>query len=149
MKALITGYVNIFNRSYVAVRAAVAKCISFISFVLGIEDSIEYKRWFIEEIFQTPHHFFSEKAFCYIYLDHILIIYTDRFSVSCECRPEDTPYSCGCFQFDIFFPSGYPKIPPLVNLQVCALLRFLLGCIHTHNDSFLINNIVPFAALKF
>jgi len=32
--------------------------------------------------------------------------------------PEDTPYSCGCFQFDIFFPSGYPKIPPLVNLQV-------------------------------
>lgn len=31
--------------------------------------------------------------------------------------PEDTPYSCGCFQFDIFFPSGYPKIPPLVNLQ--------------------------------
>lgn len=31
--------------------------------------------------------------------------------------PEDTPYSCGCFQFDIFFPTGYPKIPPLVNLQ--------------------------------
>lgn len=31
--------------------------------------------------------------------------------------PEETPYSCGCFQFDIFFPTGYPKIPPLVNLQ--------------------------------
>jgi len=31
--------------------------------------------------------------------------------------PEDTPYSGGCFQFDIFFPSGYPKVPPMVNLQ--------------------------------
>ncbi|XP_065835083.1 probable ubiquitin-conjugating enzyme protein 17 [Oscarella lobularis] len=31
--------------------------------------------------------------------------------------PEDTPYSNGCFEFDIFFPASYPKGPPKVNLQ--------------------------------
>ncbi|XP_062509356.1 baculoviral IAP repeat-containing protein 6-like isoform X2 [Corticium candelabrum] len=31
--------------------------------------------------------------------------------------PEDTPYSNGCFEFDIYFPSIYPKGPPKVNLQ--------------------------------
>lgn len=31
--------------------------------------------------------------------------------------PEDTPYSNGCYEFDIFFPSVYPKCPPKVNLQ--------------------------------
>jgi len=31
--------------------------------------------------------------------------------------PEDTPYDNGCFQFDIYCPSQYPKAPPLVNLQ--------------------------------
>ncbi|XP_013420743.1 baculoviral IAP repeat-containing protein 6 isoform X2 [Lingula anatina] len=31
--------------------------------------------------------------------------------------PEGTPYSGGCYQFDIFFPPSYPKTPPLVNLQ--------------------------------
>ncbi|KAK2179061.1 hypothetical protein NP493_516g01000 [Ridgeia piscesae] len=33
------------------------------------------------------------------------------------CGPEGTPYSAGCFVFDIFFPTGYPKVPPMVNLQ--------------------------------
>ena len=32
-------------------------------------------------------------------------------------RPEGTPYSGGCFIFDIYFPPTYPKTPPLVNLQ--------------------------------
>mmetsp|Transcript_5781 Transcript_5781/g.16229 ORF Transcript_5781/g.16229 Transcript_5781/m.16229 type:complete len:994 (+) Transcript_5781:105-3086(+) len=31
--------------------------------------------------------------------------------------PDDTPYSCGCFIFDIFFPARYPDCPPKVNLQ--------------------------------
>ncbi len=31
--------------------------------------------------------------------------------------PQDTPYSNGCFEFDVFFPSDYPDSPPLVNLQ--------------------------------
>ncbi|CAH1243222.1 BIRC6 [Branchiostoma lanceolatum] len=31
--------------------------------------------------------------------------------------PEGTPYSGGCYQFDIFFPPNYPKVPPQVNLQ--------------------------------
>lgn len=31
--------------------------------------------------------------------------------------PDDTPYSGGCFLFDIFFPSTYPNSPPQVNLQ--------------------------------
>ena len=31
--------------------------------------------------------------------------------------PEDTPYSCGCFVFDVYFPAMYPTVPPKVNLQ--------------------------------
>ncbi|XP_062589719.1 uncharacterized protein LOC134251344 [Saccostrea cucullata] len=31
--------------------------------------------------------------------------------------PEGTPYSGGCFIFDIHFPHMYPQIPPHVNLQ--------------------------------
>eukprot|EP01126_Amoeba_proteus_P050395 TRINITY_DN5949_c0_g1_i1.p1 TRINITY_DN5949_c0_g1~~TRINITY_DN5949_c0_g1_i1.p1 ORF type:complete len:401 (-),score=111.36 TRINITY_DN5949_c0_g1_i1:41-1102(-) len=31
--------------------------------------------------------------------------------------PKDTPYSNGCFLFDIFCPSDYPREPPLVNLM--------------------------------
>nr|XP_006820901.1 PREDICTED: baculoviral IAP repeat-containing protein 6-like [Saccoglossus kowalevskii] len=31
--------------------------------------------------------------------------------------PEGTPYSGGCFLFDIFFPNNYPKIAPQFNLQ--------------------------------
>ena len=28
----------------------------------------------------------------------------------------DTPYSRGCFVFDIYFPSSYPTDPPLVKI---------------------------------
>lgn len=28
----------------------------------------------------------------------------------------DTPYSRGCFVFDIYFPSSYPVDPPLVKI---------------------------------
>jgi len=31
--------------------------------------------------------------------------------------PEDTPYSCGCFIFDVYFTTAYPDAPPKVNLQ--------------------------------
>ena len=31
--------------------------------------------------------------------------------------PANTPYDGGCFVFDIYFPSGYPKEPPKVNLD--------------------------------
>jgi len=30
--------------------------------------------------------------------------------------PNDTPYSNGCFLFDIFCPAEYPRVPPYVNL---------------------------------
>jgi len=30
--------------------------------------------------------------------------------------PEDTPYSGGCFIFDIWFPGQYPTVPPQVNM---------------------------------
>ncbi|KAJ8883267.1 hypothetical protein PR048_015109 [Dryococelus australis] len=40
--------------------------------------------------------------------------------------PEGTPYSGGCFQFDIMFPFTYPKVPPLVRFYTKAygLFRF-------------------------
>ena len=28
-----------------------------------------------------------------------------------------TPYACGCFAFDVFFPTSYPNIPPKVTLR--------------------------------
>ena len=31
--------------------------------------------------------------------------------------PEGTPYAYGCFIFDVFFPSDYPNVPPLMNLE--------------------------------
>eukprot|EP01120_Amphizonella_sp_Union-15-10_P006964 TRINITY_DN2302_c0_g1_i1.p1 TRINITY_DN2302_c0_g1~~TRINITY_DN2302_c0_g1_i1.p1 ORF type:complete len:364 (+),score=68.65 TRINITY_DN2302_c0_g1_i1:1-1092(+) len=31
--------------------------------------------------------------------------------------PKDTPYSNGCFQFDIYCPPEYPSSPPVINLQ--------------------------------
>merc|ERR1719359_1606943 len=31
--------------------------------------------------------------------------------------PEDTPYSAGCFIFDVLCPSDYPNVAPKVNLQ--------------------------------
>ena len=31
--------------------------------------------------------------------------------------PADTPYSNGCFEFDVYFPLDYPKIPMLINLE--------------------------------
>lgn len=31
--------------------------------------------------------------------------------------PEGTPYASGCFLFDIFLPSNYPKTPPKVTLR--------------------------------
>ena len=31
--------------------------------------------------------------------------------------PEGTPYSAGCFVFDILWPSDYPNVAPKVNLQ--------------------------------
>lgn len=32
--------------------------------------------------------------------------------------PEDTPYSGGCFIFDIWFPGQYPCVPPQVRKQM-------------------------------
>ena len=32
-------------------------------------------------------------------------------------RPEDTPYSGGCYVFDFFFPGKYPNSPPTVNFR--------------------------------
>ena len=34
---------------------------------------------------------------------------------SCLLRPSETPYTGGVFEFDIFFPPGYPRCPPKVR----------------------------------
>lgn len=31
--------------------------------------------------------------------------------------PQDTPYEGGMFVFDVFFPEGYPNVPPLMVLE--------------------------------
>jgi baculoviral IAP repeat-containing protein 6 len=31
--------------------------------------------------------------------------------------PEDTPYSGGCFIFDMWFPGQYPSVPPQVGVE--------------------------------
>lgn len=64
--------------------------------------------------------------------------------------PQGTPYSQGCFVFDIFFPGTYPNDPPLVNLETTGsgTVRFnpnlyndgkvclsLLGTWHGDKDS--------------
>lgn len=40
--------------------------------------------------------------------------------------PEDTPYTGGCYQFDIYFPAKYPHSPPLVNFRTTGggIVRF-------------------------
>jgi len=37
--------------------------------------------------------------------------------------PSGTPYSNGCFEFDVFFPNEYPNSPMLVNLQTTGRQR--------------------------
>ena len=37
--------------------------------------------------------------------------------------PEGTPYAGGCFVFDVFFPSDYPQVPPLMELETTG------GCV--------------------
>jgi hypothetical protein len=39
---------------------------------------------------------------------------------------EGTPYHDGLFFFDVFFPAGYPKVPPVVIKVLCGLLLHLL-----------------------
>jgi ubiquitin-protein ligase len=36
---------------------------------------------------------------------------------ACVTGPEGTPYEGGLFFFDVFAPSGYPQIPPLLELE--------------------------------
>jgi baculoviral IAP repeat-containing protein 6 len=31
--------------------------------------------------------------------------------------PEGTPYEGGLFLFDVYFPAGYPMVPPLMVLE--------------------------------
>lgn len=31
--------------------------------------------------------------------------------------PSDTPYTNGCFEFDVYFPQDYPNSPPYINLE--------------------------------
>ena len=41
--------------------------------------------------------------------------------------PDDTPYSLGCFVFDLYFPPTYPDIPPLIKFTTTGggTIRYL------------------------
>lgn len=41
--------------------------------------------------------------------------------------PVDTPYSYGCFVFDVFYPTNYPVDPPLVLLTTTGNGTIRLG----------------------
>jgi len=37
--------------------------------------------------------------------------------------PAGTPYSNGCFEFDVYFPSDYPNAPMMINLETTGRQR--------------------------
>lgn len=64
---------------------------------------------------------FFIKWVCFIgFLTFVIIIYKDEERMDLVrvmiTGPVDTPYSYGCFVFDIYYPVNYPVNPPLVVL---------------------------------
>ena len=49
-------------------------------------------------------------------LTHMLILTFGLKGCCMSAGPEDTPYSGGCFEFDIYFPPTYPQVP--MNVQI-------------------------------
>jgi Ubiquitin-conjugating enzyme len=50
----------------------------------------------------------------------IFVCFAEERMDICRCLitgPVDTPYAFGAFEFDVFFPSSYPTIPPLVQFM--------------------------------
>jgi hypothetical protein len=43
--------------------------------------------------------------------------------------PEDTPYSAGCFVFDMYFPPNYPSVPPQVRVRPEAAQKLPRSCL--------------------
>ena len=78
-----------------------------------------------------------------------VFVRADESNVTCWraliTGPEDTPYSAGCFIFDLYFPPNYPAVPPQVHFKTTGggKIRFnpnlydngeqnsALGCIHS------------------
>ena len=57
----------------------------------------------------------------------IFIKYDEQYINSLRCLitgPDDTPYSCGCYIFDICIPNEYPNVPPLVKIINNGNFRF-------------------------
>lgn len=50
---------------------------------------------------------------------------TDRLDVMkvLITGPAGTPYSNGCFEFDVFFPNDYPNSPMMINLETTGRQR--------------------------
>jgi ubiquitin-protein ligase len=52
--------------------------------------------------------------YCLIFSTHVSILDETRCDLVkvLISGPDDTPYQNGLFEFDVFFPTGYPQSPP-------------------------------------
>ena len=55
-----------------------------------------------------------------------LIVVITYWVIAVYFRPSETPYTGGVFEFDIFFPPGYPRCPPKV--RGVGVIYFLGQC---------------------
>ncbi|XP_070564139.1 dual E2 ubiquitin-conjugating enzyme/E3 ubiquitin-protein ligase BIRC6-like isoform X2 [Ptychodera flava] len=73
------------------------------------------------QVFRLAQEFTSLSSSLPLDLSSAIFVRTDDEKINLMqaliIGPEGTPYSGGCYLFDIFFPSNYPKVPPQVNLQ--------------------------------
>ena len=98
----------------------------------GVHASAEACLWFPSHLTGTSNRHLTLKEDHLGYV-HLIINLHPKFKTKCTCAagPEGTPYSGGCFLFDIYFPSQYPSSPPSVILRTTGATSG--ACIYAGN----------------